>query len=134
VYDQLSCGSPSDRYRCTWKSYGAAFQFPRWPPAIPDGAWGALLTSFGKILLREAVYSEEPLPAAGARGYGWSSDSNIIPSFSYFYAVTGDMTRDGHWTVRQATVRHWALMLVFAIVPAAWMVARSRRRKHALTV
>jgi hypothetical protein len=86
-----------------------------------------VLTSFGKILLKQAVYSEDPLPATGAQGQGWYSDDNAIPSFSYFHAVTGDMTRKGHWTVRQVTIRHWALVLLFALLPAAWLFARRRR-------
>jgi len=80
----------------------------------------------GKILLQQAVYDDEPLPAMAARGYGWSSDENVIPSFSYFHAVTGDMSRKGHWTVRQITVPHWALVPLFAILPAAWLFARRR--------
>jgi hypothetical protein len=93
VYDQVSCGSTPDGYQCAWKSYNASFQFPSWPPGIPKGASSVLLTSFGKVLLRRAVYSEEPLRGTAPRGYGWSSDDNAIPSFSYFYAVTGDMSR-----------------------------------------
>ncbi len=127
VYDQLSCGPVPDRYRCTWKSYGASFRFPRWPPGMPEGTSGAVLMCCGKILLERAVYSEEPLPGTGPRGYGWSSDENVIPSFSYFYATTGDMNRRGHWTVHQATARHWALLLLFSLPPAAWLFAWRRR-------
>jgi hypothetical protein len=125
VYDQVSCGSNS--YQCAWMSYGASFQFPRWPPGIPEGASSAVLTCFGKVLLQQAVYSEEPPPGTGSRGYGWSSDPNVIPSFSYFYAVTGDMTGKGHWTVRQVTARHWALLMLFAVLPVAWLFASHRR-------
>jgi hypothetical protein len=121
AYDQLSCDSGRDRYRCTWKSYAPSFRFSRWPPGIPEGASGATLICYGKISLAQAVYSEVPVSVTGTRGYGWSSDENVIPSFSYFYAVTGDMTRRGHWTVRQVTVRHWALVLLFALLPAAWL-------------
>jgi hypothetical protein len=127
VYYQLSCGSGLDRYRCTWKSYGASFQFPRWPPGIPEGASRAVLICFGKILLEQASYSEEPLPAMASRGYGWSSDENVIPNFSYFHAVTADMSRRGHWTVRQVTLPHWAVLLLFALLPAAWLFAWRRR-------
>jgi hypothetical protein len=133
VYDQVSCGSVTDRYPCGWKSYDASFAFPRWPPGIPEGAWGAALTCYGKVLLEQAVYREDPLPGTTARGYGWASDENVIPSFSYFYAVTGDMTRGGHWTVRQVTARHWALVLLFAVLPVAWVCASYRltaRRAH----
>jgi len=126
VYDQVSCGSAGDRYQCAWKSYDASFQFPGWPPGIPKGASGAVLTSFGKILLEQAIHGEEPLRGT-AHGYGWSSDDNVIPSFSYFHAVTGDMNGRGHWTVRQATARHWALVLLFAALPAAWVFASRRR-------
>lgn len=73
------------------------------------------------LAIAAAPYSEEPLPGTGAHGYGWSSDDNAIPSFSYLYAVTGVMSGRGHWTVRQATVRHWALALLFALLPAAWL-------------
>jgi hypothetical protein len=126
VYDQVSCGSVLDRFQCAWRSYGASFQFPGWPPGIPKGASGAVLTSFGKILLKQAIHSEEPLRGT-AHGYAWSSDENVIPSFSYFYAITGSMNDRGHWTVRQVTVRHWALMLLFAVLPVAWMFASRRR-------
>ena len=126
VYDQMSCGSALEGYRCTWKSYGASFQFPRWPPGIPQGASRAVLICCGKILLEQAVYSEEPVPATRQGGYGWSSDENIIPSFSFFHAVTGDMNRTGHWTVRQVTVRHWALVLLLLLLPSAWLIAWRR--------
>lgn len=86
----------------------------------------AVLTSFGKILLERRTYDGEPLRVA-AHGSGWSSDDNAIPSFSYFHAVTGDMTRSGQWTIRQVTLRHWALVLLFAVLPAAWLLAKPRR-------
>ena len=126
VYDQVSCACVLDRFQCAWKSYDASFQFPAWPPSIPTGASGAALTAFGKILLKQAIHSEEPLRGT-AHGYGWSSDDNVIPSFSYFHAITGSMDDRGHWTVRQVTVRHWALMLLFAILPVAWIFASRRR-------
>lgn len=126
VYDHVSCGPVAGRSRCAWTAYSPTFQFPRWPPGIPKGASAAVLTSFGKILLERRVYSEEPLREP-ARGHGWSSDDNAIPSFSYGYAVTGDMNGRGHWTVRHVTVRHWALMVLFAALPAAWLLASSRR-------
>jgi hypothetical protein len=122
VYDQLSCGA----YGCAWQSYDASFRFPRWPPGIPQGATSAALTAFGKIQLKQAVHHGKALPATVAGGYGWSSDHNAIPSFSYFYAVTGDMKGQGEWTVRQLTVRHWALVLLFALLPAAWLFTRRR--------
>lgn len=127
VYDQVSCGSVSDRYQCAWKSYDASFQFPRWPPGMPKGAAGAVLTCFGKVQLAQRVYSEELPRGTAAHGYGWSSDENIIPSFSYLYAETGDMNGRGHWTVRQVTVRHWALVLLFSVLPVAWLFASRRR-------
>jgi hypothetical protein len=126
VYDQISCG----HQQCAWTSYSAPFEFTRWPPAIPEGASSALLTSFGKISLRQAVYSEEPRLDASSRGYGWSSDENVIPSFSYSYAVTSDMSRSGHWTVRQISIRHWALVLLFAVFPVAWVLGSRRRRRR----
>ncbi len=130
VYDQMSCGSMLDRHRCTWKSYGASLQFPRWPPGIPEGNSRAVLICFGKILVEQTVYSEDPLPLVAPPGYSWSSDGNVIPSFSYFHAVTGDMNHRGHWTVRRATARHWALVLLFALLPAAWLLVRRRRTVH----
>jgi len=133
VYDQISCGSALDRHQCVWKSYSASFQFPRWPPGIPEGGSVALLTSFGKVLLQRAVYSDG-VPGGSSQGYGWSSDDNVIPSFSYFRAVTGDMNRNGQWTVHQATARHWALVLLFAVLPLAWLLASRRRDVRAAPV
>jgi hypothetical protein len=127
VYDHLSCGSAGDRYRCSWNSYGTSFPFTRWPPGIPAGASKAVLICYGKILLEQAVHNDEALPAIAPRGYRWSSDENVIPSFSYFYAVTGAMNDRGHWKVLQVTVRHWALVLLFALLPAAWLFAWRRR-------
>ena len=127
VYDQVSCGYAFDRDQCAWKSYSASFRFTGWPPGIPKGASGAVLTSFGKILLQHAVYSEEPLQGATSHGYGWSSDDNAIPRFSYFYAVTGDMSRGGHWIIRQVTAMHWALLLLFTVLPVTWLFASRRR-------
>lgn len=127
VYDHVSCGSALDRHQCVWRSYSASYEFQRWPPGIPRGASDAVLVSFGKILLQHADYGEEPVPRASAHGYGWSSDDNVIPSFSYFYAVTGDMTRSGQWTVRQVTAPHWALVLLFTALPVAWLFVSHRR-------
>ena len=128
VYDQVSCGSALGRHPCAWTSYSASFQAPRWPPAIPERASAALFTSFGKVLLQHAVY-RDGVPAGSPQGYGWSSDKNIIPSFSYFHAVTGDMNRNGQWAVRQATAPHWALVLLFAALPLAWLRVSRRRRR-----
>jgi len=114
-----------DRYHCALKSYAASFPFPAWPPGIPNGSSGAVLTSGGKVLLQQAVYVEAPLHQA--QGYAWSSDDNVLPSFSYVHAVTGDMSRSGHWIVRQATVRHWAVLSLFVILPAVWLVVSRRR-------
>ena len=127
TYDHVSCGSALDRYRCTWKSYGASFSFMRWPLGIPAGASQAVLICNGKILLEQAVHSEEVLPATALRGYAWSSDENVIPSFSYLYAVTGAMNDRGHWKVLQVTVRHWALVLLFALLPTVWLFGWWRR-------
>ena len=127
IYDQVSCGSVSDRYQCAWKSYDASFPFPRWPPGIPKGASAAVLLCFGKVLLEQRVYSEDLPHGTASRGYGWSSDENIIPSFSYLFAETGDMTGRGRWRVRQVTARHWALVLLFSVLPAAWLFASLRR-------
>ena len=127
IYDHLSCGSTLDRYRCAWSSYDASFPFTRWPLGIPAGASEAVLICYGKIFFKRATHNDDALPAMAARGYGWSSDENVIPSFSYFYAVTGDMNGKGHWKVLQVTVRHWALALLFALLPAAWLFAWRRR-------
>jgi len=116
-----------DRYHCALKSYAASFPFPAWPPGIPENSSGAVLTSAGKVLLQQAIYMEEPLHETGAQGYSWASDDNVVPSFSYLHAVTGDMTRSGHWIVRQATVRHWAVASLFVILPAVWLVVLRRR-------
>jgi len=125
VYDQLSCGSALDR--CAWNSYDASFPFTRWPPGLPAGASQAVLICFGTISFRQAVHNEEALPATAMRAYGWRSDENTIPGFSYFHAVTGSMDGRGHWKVLQISLRHWALLLVFALLPAAWLVAWRRR-------
>ena len=127
VYDLVSCGAASGPYQCAWNSYGTGFRFSRWPPAIPQGASSAVLTSFGKVLFEQAVHSDEPLSGEPLQAYGWSSDDNVIPSLSYSYAVARDMAGKGRWTVRQATVRHWALVLIFALLPAAWALASLRR-------
>ena len=132
VYDQVSYGSALDRHQYAWVSYSASFEFARWPPGIPKGASGAVLTSSGTVLLEDAVYSEEPLGRTSSHGYGWSSDDGVIPGFSYFHAITGDMNRSGHWTVRQVTARHWALVLLFSVLPIAWLIAsRQRAVRHA---
>jgi hypothetical protein len=122
VYDRVSCAS----YRCTWESFDARLQFSRWPPAMPGGASSAVLASSGKIFVERRIYHSEPLAASGQR-WGWASDENVIPSFSYLQAVTADMTRSGHWAVRQVSVRHGALLLLLALLPAAWLIAWSRR-------
>jgi hypothetical protein len=123
VYDFVSCGSASGRYPCNWNSYGTSFRFSRWPPGIPQGASSAVVVSYGKILFQQAVHGEEPLSGMPLQAYSWSSDDNVIPSLSYSYAATRDMAGKGRWTVRQATVRHWALVLLFALLPAAWLFA-----------
>jgi hypothetical protein len=132
LYDHVGCGSALDAYRCSWNSYSASFPFTRWPPAIPAAASRAVLISDGKIFFQQAVHNQEALPATAMGGYGWSSDANVVPSFSYFHAVTGAMDGIGHWNVRQVTVRHWALVLLFALLPAAWLFAW-RRPNRALS-
>ena len=130
VYDVVSCGAASSAYQCTRKAYDSSARFSRWPPGIPLGASSAVLTSFGKLLFQQAVHSDDPLLGAELDSHGWSSDDNAIPSFSYFYAVTRDMTGRGRWTVRQATLRHWALVLLFALLPCAWLLAAVRRGRQ----
>ena len=97
VFDRVSCAS----YRCTWESFDARVQFSRWPPGMP-------------------------LAASGQR-WGWASDENVIPSFSYLQAVTADTTHSGHWAIRQLSLRHGALLLLLALLPAAWLIVWSRR-------
>jgi hypothetical protein len=128
VYDEFSCGYATERHRCAWQAYAASFQFSRWPPGIPEGASGVVLICFGKIFMQQGVYSNVPLQSMPPlTAHTWASDSNVIPSFSYFQAVTGDMTRPGHWLVRQVSLRHWALVLLFALLPAARLFAWRRR-------
>lgn len=122
VFDQVSC---TERFRCAWASFDRDFRFSRWPPRMPDSAARAALTSFGKILFEQRRYRSEPLAAAPGAA-GWALDDNVIPSFSYFHTLTADMTRGGHWTVRQITLRHWALVVLFALLPAAWLIAWAR--------
>jgi len=112
VYDQVSCGSAGDslsmRLEVLWRLvpvFALAARHPKEPR-------GAVLTSFGKILLEQAIHARN-LRAGRRSGYGWSSDDNVIPSFSYFHAVTDDMNGRGHWTVRQLPARHWALVAAF---------------------
>lgn len=121
VFDRVSCAS----YRCTWESFDARLQFSRWPPGMPRGASSAVLASSGKIFVERRTYYSEPL--AHSKGWSWASDDSVIPSFSYLEAVTGDVARNGHWAVRQASVRHGALLLLLAVLPAAWLIAWSRR-------
>lgn len=122
VFDRVSCAS----YRCTWESFDARVQFSRWPPGMPGGASSALLASSGKVFIERRIYYSEPLAASG-HGWGWASDENVIPSFSYLQAVTADMTHSGHWAIRQLSVRHGALLLLLALLPAAWLIGWSRR-------
>lgn len=122
VYDRLSCAS----YRCGWESFDARAEFSRWPPAMPRGATTALLAASGKILVERRLYYSEPL-ASSSKGWGWASDDNVIPSFAYLQVVTADVTRDGHWAIRQMSLRHGALLLLLAVLPAAWLIAWSRR-------
>lgn len=124
VIDRVSCAS----YSCAWQSFDTRLEFSRWPPALPRGATTALLASSGKISFERRVYHSEPL--ASASGWGWASDDNVIPSFAYLQVVTADMTRDGHWAVRQMSMRHGALLLLLAALPAAWLIAWSRRNSR----
>ena len=124
VYDQVACGAA-----CAWKSFDASLELPRWPLGVPEGATIAVMARTGKVSLRQATYTDAM--GGPSHGYGWSSDDNVVPSFSYFYAVTGDMSRSGQWTIRQASATHWALALLFAVLPAAWLWRRRRAAKQA---
>ncbi len=120
IYDQVSWGTNG----WTWIPYPKAYQFSRWPPAAPDGTVWKVLTVDGKLYFNSDSYREAPFRSA--RGSGWQSDNNIIPSFSYLYATTGDMTREGTWTVIQASVRLWAIATILGVLPVAWGVRRRR--------
>ena len=128
VYDQVAFGSFPDG-RWTWTAYAASYPFAGWPPATPKGASFTFLSCFGKLYFHETLFHEDAGRGPAARGHVWASDDNIIPSFSYFYAVTGDMSGKGWWTIRQVTVRHWALVALFALAPTLWLW--SSRRKAA---
>jgi hypothetical protein len=128
IHDQVSCGSVPGPFSCALDAHEASFAPSSWPPPVPVIATLDVLTSAGKILLRQRVHHEGMLPPPGARGHGWSSDDNVIPNFSYLEATTGDMQGAGHWVVRQASVPHWALVLLFAAPPAVWLIARRRRQ------
>lgn len=124
VLDRVSC---SERLRCAWESYDRDFQFQRWPPGMRRNASRAALSAFGKIFLEQRSYRSEPLAGAATAASGWASDGDVIPSFSYFHAITADGTRAGHWSVRQITLRHWVLVALFALLPAAWLIGWARR-------
>jgi hypothetical protein len=126
VYDEFAFGT-FDHGQWAWTAYSASYPFTRWPPAAPKGASLTLLTCFGKLSFHENLHHSDAEGRGAARGQTWASDDNIIPSFSYLYAVTGDMSGNGWWTIRQVTMRHWALVALFALAPTAWL--RSSRRK-----
>jgi hypothetical protein len=126
AYDQVSFGRFADG-RWAWTAFSPSHPFTRWPPAAPKGASHTLLTCAGKIFGHESVYHGDGERLAAARGHGWASDDNVIPSFSYFYAATGDVSGTGWWTTRQVTMRHWALVALFALAPMVWF--RTSRRK-----
>jgi len=126
AYDQIAFGTFAGG-RWAWTAYSPSYSYTRWPPEVPKGASLTLLTCFGKIYLHETTYHREGERLAAPHDHGWASDGNIIPSFSYFYAVTRDMSGNGWWTIRQATMRHWALVALFAWAPIVWL--RASRRK-----
>lgn len=128
VYDQLSCGSDQGLRGCRWQAYSAAYNFPGWPPELPEGTSVGVLICFGKIFLRGNRHTDL-LPADHSRPFAWASDSNAIPSFSYLYAVTGAMDGRGYWTVRQLSLPHWPLVLLFGALPVV-ALRQWRRRTH----
>ena len=75
--------------------------------------------------VRRALGRTEPLTAA--RDHAWASDDNIIPTFSYAYAVTRDMSGTGWWTIREVTMPHWALVALLAMTPGAWLLSWRRQ-------
>ena len=126
VYDQVAFGDFADG-RWAWTAYSAPYAFTAWPPAAPKGASLTLLTCFGKVYWRETVHHGDAERLGAARGYAWASDDNIIPSFSFLHAVTGDMGGKGWWAIREVTMRHWALVALFAMAPMAWLRASTRK-------
>ena len=126
VYDQVSCRTDQGVRGCHWQTYSASYPFTSWPPSLPEGTSIGVLICFGKIYFRENVHGDQ-LPAPRPRGFAWASDSNAIPSFSYFYAVTGDMSGKGYWTVRQITLPHGALVVLFGVIPLATLLQLRRR-------
>ena len=122
IYDQGYWGTNG----WTWVPYPKAYPFSRWPPAAPDGTVWKVLTVGGKLVFNGKSYREAPYRSAP--GSGWQSDSNIIPSFSYLYVTTMDMTRDGTWTVIQVSVPLWAIATILGVLPVAWAVRRRRLR------
>ena len=132
VYDQVAFGAFAHG-RWAWSAYSASYPFARWPPAVPQGASHTLLTCFGKIYFHGTVYHGDSQRGVAAPGRTWASDDNILPSFSYLYAVTSDMSGKGWWTIRQVTTRHWALAVLFALLPLAWLRASQRRTWRRIT-
>lgn len=126
VYDQVAFGTFADG-RWAWTAYRHSYPFTRWPPAAPKGASLTLLTCFGKIYMHETAFHSDAERVATARGHAWASDDNIIPSFSYLHAVTGDVSGKGWWTIRQVTMRHWALVALFTLAPMVWLWASRRK-------
>ena len=124
TYDQIACGNVVVGESCTWKGYPRSYPFTTWPPASPESTVAALFMSFGKISLNWHSYS--PTPLAATSGRAWRSDENSIPRFSYFYAKTADMVRQGTWTVVQASFPHWTVVVMFSIVPMFWIRKRWR--------
>ena len=130
VYDQVAFGSFA-RSRWNWTAYSHSHLFPRWPPAEPNGASLTFLVCFGKLYVHETLYHADTEPLAGSRDHVWASDDNIIPTLSYGYAVTRDMSGKGWWTIREVTMPHWALVALFALTPAAWLLSlRGRGAPH----
>ncbi len=131
LYDQVAYGTLAHG-RWTWSTYGVPYSFTRWPPERPKGASHTLLTCFGKIYFRQDVHhTEAPEPGSSARDYSWASDENIIPSFSALVVHTADMSGSGWWTLRQVTVRHWAIVVILSCAPVAWLRASRRERSPA---
>jgi hypothetical protein len=120
IYDQISWGAKG----WAWMPYPATHMFSKWPPAAPEGTVGVFLITRGELYLNSYSYSAARLTAS--HGHAWRSDDNIIPSFSYFYAKTGDMERDGTWRVVQGSVRIWAVVLFVGLLPAVWAVKKRR--------
>jgi hypothetical protein len=97
-----------------------------WPPPKPAWARLTVLSFSGKLRVAESSQLAEP--TRRARISSWSSDDNIVPSFSYWHSVSPDIRGGGAWLVRHVTARHWAVAVIFAALPAVHLATLLTRR------